>query len=62
MIPLTSLTVTPPHEVDQNYVRVLGHGQLAALLAVLSRENLEIATPLKARLQHVEVIVIVFDV
>jgi hypothetical protein len=33
-------------EVDQNYVRVLGHGQLAALLAVLSRENLEIATPL----------------
>jgi hypothetical protein len=49
-------------EVDQNYVRVLGHGQLAALLAVLSRENLEIATPLKARLQHVEVIVIVFDV
>jgi hypothetical protein len=41
---------------------VLGHGQLAALLAVLSRENLEIATPLKARLQHVEVIVIVFDV
>jgi hypothetical protein len=41
---------------------VLGHGQLAALLAVLSRENLEIAAPLKARLQHVEVIVIVFDV
>jgi hypothetical protein len=49
-------------EVHQNYVRVLGHGQLAALLAVLSRENLEIAAPLKARLQHVEVIVIVFDV
>jgi hypothetical protein len=30
--------------------------------AVLSRENLKIAAPLKARLQHVEVIVIVFDV
>jgi hypothetical protein len=28
----------------------------------LSRENLEIAAPLKAPLQHVEIIVIVFDV
>jgi hypothetical protein len=46
----------------QNYVRALGHGQLAALLAVVSRENLEIAASFKARLQHVEVIVIVFDV
>src|SRR5262249_43396136 len=49
-------------EVHQSYVRVLGHGQLAALLAVLSREDLEIAAPLKARLEHVEVIVIVFDI
>jgi hypothetical protein len=49
-------------EVHQNYVRALGHGQLAALLAVVSRENLEIAASFKARLQHVEVIVIVFDV
>src|SRR5262245_26658824 len=47
---------------NQNYVRVLGHGQLAALLAVLSCENLEIAASLKARLQHIEIIVVVFDV
>ena len=49
-------------EIQQNYVRALGHGQLAAPLAVLSRENLEIAAPLKPPLQHIEVIVIVFDV
>jgi hypothetical protein len=30
-------------EVHQNYVRALRQCQLAALLAVLSRENLEIA-------------------
>jgi hypothetical protein len=41
---------------------VLAHGQHAALLAVLSRENLEITTPFKARLQHVKIIVVVFDV
>ena len=35
-------------EVQQNYVRVLGHGQLTALHAVLSRENLEIVASLKA--------------
>jgi hypothetical protein len=29
---------------------MLRHGQLAALIAVLSRENFEIADPLKARL------------
>jgi hypothetical protein len=49
-------------KVHQNDVRVLGQGQLAALLAVLSRENLEIADPLKAHLEHVEVVIIVFDV
>src|SRR5262245_17196132 len=46
----------------QDYVRALGQCQLAALRAVLSRENLEIANPLKAHLEHVEVIVVVFDV
>jgi hypothetical protein len=49
-------------EVHQNYVRVVGHRQLAALLAVVSRENLEIAEQLKPRLEHVEVVVVVFDV
>jgi hypothetical protein len=49
-------------KIHQNDVRVLGQGQLAALLAVLSRENLKIADPLKAHLEHVEVVIIVFDV
>jgi hypothetical protein len=49
-------------KVHENYVWTLGHGQLAALLAVLRRENLEIADPLKAHLEHVEIVVVVFDV
>ena len=49
-------------EVHQNYVRALGRGQPATLLTVLSREDLEIPNPLKARLEHIEVVVIVFDV
>jgi hypothetical protein len=44
------------------YVRVLGRGQPAALLAVLRRENLEAAAQLEARLKHVQVVVVVFDV
>jgi hypothetical protein len=38
-------------EVQQDYVRALARGQFAALLAVLSRENLEIANPVKAHLE-----------
>ncbi len=49
-------------EVHQNYVRALGHGQLAALLAVVGREDLEIAKQLKPSLEHVEVVVVVLDV
>ena len=49
-------------EVQQDYVRALARGQFAALLAVLSRENLEIANPVKAHLEHVEIVVVVFDV
>jgi hypothetical protein len=37
-------------------------GQLAALLAVAHRENLEIVDPLKTHLEHVQVVVVVFDV
>ena len=40
---------------------MFGHRQVATLLAVLSRENLEIAEQLKPRLEHVEVIFVVFD-
>jgi hypothetical protein len=43
-------------------VRVFGQGQLAAFLAVLRRENLEVAKQLKPRLEHVEVVVVVFDI
>ena len=38
------------------------YGQPATLLAVLRCENLEIGDPIKARLEHVEVVVIMFDV
>jgi hypothetical protein len=41
---------------------VFGPRQVAALLAVVSRENLEIGDQLKPRLEHVEVVVVVFDV
>jgi len=41
---------------------VLGHGQPAALLAVLRCEHLEAAAQLEARLEHVQVVVVVFDV
>jgi hypothetical protein len=40
---------------------VLGHSQLATALAIASRENLETAK-LKARLEHVDIVVVVFDV
>src|SRR5262249_8806738 len=49
-------------EVDQDYVRALGQCQLAALLAVLRSENFEIVDPLKAHLEHIEVVVVVFDI
>src|SRR5262249_22515381 len=49
-------------EIHQDHVRVLGRGQLAALLAVLRCENLEAAMQLEARLEHVQVVVVVFDV
>jgi hypothetical protein len=41
----------PMIEVHENYVRVFGPRQVATLLAVLSRENLEIAEQLKPRLE-----------
>src|SRR6185369_11968694 len=44
-----------------NDVRRLGQCQLATLLAVIGRENLEIIDPLKAHLEHVEIVVVVFD-
>src|SRR6266436_10444045 len=56
-------TVVVRHfEVHQDHVRVLARGQTAALLAVLRCENLKAAAQLEARLEHVQVVVVVFDV
>jgi hypothetical protein len=49
-------------KVHQNHVRVLGRGQSVALLAVPRCENLEAAAQLESRLEHVQVVVVVFDV
>src|SRR5262249_31383996 len=43
-------------------VRPLGSRHLAALLAVLCRQHLEIAEQLEPHLEHVDVVVVVFDV
>src|SRR5262249_35802651 len=49
-------------EVHQDDVRPLGSRHLAALLAVLRRQHLEIAEQLEPHLEHVDVVVVVFDV
>src|SRR5215831_13633038 len=49
-------------EVHQDDVRPLGSRHLAALLAVLCRQHLEIAEQLEPHLEHVDVVVVVFDV
>src|SRR5262245_61125663 len=48
--------------VHEDDVRSLADGHLASLLAVLRRENLEIALQLEPHLEHVDVVVVVFDV
>src|SRR5215471_12150723 len=56
-------TVVVRHlEVHQDHIRVLSRGQPAALLAVLRCENLEAAAQFEARLEHVQIVVVVFDV
>jgi hypothetical protein len=49
-------------EVHQDHVWVLGRAQPLALLAVLRCENLEAAAQFEARLEHVQVVVVMFDV
>src|SRR2546423_711673 len=49
-------------EVHQDDVRPLDRRHLAALLAVLRRQNLEIAEQLEPHLEHIDVVVVVFDV
>jgi hypothetical protein len=49
-------------EVHQDDVRLLGSRHLAPFLAVLRRQNLEIAQQLEPHLEHIDVVVVVFDV
>src|SRR5438093_3191101 len=49
-------------EVHQDDVRLLGSRHLAPFLAVLRRQNLEIAEQLEPHLEHIDVVVVVFDV
>src|SRR5262245_53756265 len=50
-----------PHS-DEDDVRPLGSRHLAALLAVLCRQHLEIAEQFGPHLEHVDAVVVVFDV
>src|SRR5262245_39718150 len=49
-------------EVHQDDIGALGSGHLAAFLAILRREHLEIAEQLEPHLEHEDVVVVVFDV
>src|SRR6516165_10878829 len=49
-------------EVHQDDIGALGSGHLAALLAILRREHLEIAEQLEPHLEHEDVVVVVFHV
>src|SRR6516162_5063807 len=49
-------------EVHQDNVRLLGRRHLAPFLAVLGRENLEIPKKLKPHFEHIDVVVVVFDI
>src|SRR5712691_4096957 len=49
-------------EIHQDDVGAFGGGQVAALLAVLGGEDLELVQQLQPHLEHVDVVVVVFDV
>src|SRR5688572_32057393 len=49
-------------KIHQDDIGPLADRHLTALLAVLRRQNLEIAQQLKSHFEHVDVVVIVFDV
>src|SRR5215469_6900047 len=49
-------------EVHQDNIRLLGRRYLAPFLAVLGRENLEIPKKLKPHFEHIDVVVVVFDI
>src|SRR5262249_44185089 len=43
-------------------IRLLGRGHLAPFLAVRRRENLEIPKKLEPHFEHIDVVVVVFDI
>src|SRR5262245_35539517 len=49
-------------EVHQDNIRLLGRRHLAPFLAVRGRENLEIPKKLKPHFEHIDVVVVVFDI
>src|SRR6516164_6299959 len=49
-------------EVHQDNIRLLDRRHLAPFLAVLGRENLEIPKKLKPHFEHIDVVVVVFDI
>jgi hypothetical protein len=56
-------TVIDRHfKVHQNDVWSLGHGQRVPLLTVIRHDNREIVSALKTHLEHVAIVVVVFDV
>src|SRR6516225_7204824 len=49
-------------EVHQDNIRLLGRRHLASFLTVRGRENLEIPKKLKPHFEHIDVVVVVFDI
>src|SRR5499427_6439062 len=49
-------------EVHQDDVWPLGNGDLASFLAILGRQHLEIPKKLKPHSEHIDVVVVVFDI
>src|SRR6516164_2878029 len=49
-------------EVQQDDIRALADRHCATLLAILRRQHLEIAEQLEPHLEHIDVVVVVFDV
>src|SRR6516162_5004479 len=49
-------------EVHQDNIRLFGRRHLAPFLAVRCRENLEIAKKLEPHFEHIDVVVVVFDI
>src|SRR5262249_18311872 len=49
-------------QIHQDQLRLLARRHLAALLAVLGGENLELVEQFEAHLEHIDIVVVVFDV